>query len=164
MNSHPKINIKKTSFEKFADVLSVCLIVGTLVYLIYSWNDLPQRIPRHFNAAGEVDGWGGKGTIWILPVIGTFVFGLMTFLSKFPHLFNYPVLVTEENAPRLYAEARRLIVALKFEIILLFSYVSWESVNIAFNHGGLGSWFIVVFLVSLFGTLGVFIYRLVRLR
>ena len=53
------------------------MLLGTaflawIAWLIGIYPELPERIPIHFNAAGEVDGWGKKGMIWTLPLIGLF--------------------------------------------------------------------------------------------
>lgn len=164
MNSRPRVPVERTKLENILDVLSVLLMAAVFIYLFINWGDLPNRVPRHFNAAGEVDGWGGKGFMWFLPVMGAFLFALMSFISRFPHTFNYPVKVTMENAPRLYHAARQLILALKFEIVVLFSFISWKMVQIAYGRGGLGPWFIILFIIVILGTLGVSIFRLVRLR
>lgn len=36
-------------------ILLLPMIIGLIV-----WNKLPEQIPMHWNAAGEVNGWGGK--------------------------------------------------------------------------------------------------------
>ena len=38
-------------------------------YAAYLFPSLPYRIPTHFNASGEVDAWGHKSTIFLLPSI-----------------------------------------------------------------------------------------------
>lgn len=52
------------------------LIVGTIVMLLpilvglILWNRLPEQVPTHFNAAGEVDGWSSKAfAVFGLPLI-----------------------------------------------------------------------------------------------
>ncbi|TMM59352.1 DUF1648 domain-containing protein [Maribacter algarum] len=31
-----------------------------IVYALYLWNSLPEKIPTHWNLKGEIDGWGSK--------------------------------------------------------------------------------------------------------
>ena len=38
---------------------------------------LPARIPTHFNAAGEANGWGSPDTLWMLLGVQVLVCGLM---------------------------------------------------------------------------------------
>jgi len=37
---------------------------------------LPERIPTHFNAAGEANGWGSPDSLWVLLVLQVLVCGL----------------------------------------------------------------------------------------
>ena len=52
------------------------LILTTIVMLLpilaglILWNQLPEQMPTHWNAAGEVDGWSGKAfAVFVLPLI-----------------------------------------------------------------------------------------------
>lgn len=164
MSERPVLKIPKTRLEKLLEVISIIFIGFMFFQVFYYWSDLPNRIPIHFNAKGEADGWGGKESILVLPIIGLFLFKMMFFLSKAPHIYNYPVKVTEENAPRLYLEARRMMILLNFECTLLFASLHWETVRIAFGKAGLGAWGLPVFLILIFGTMGISIYRMFRLR
>jgi uncharacterized membrane protein len=164
LNKRPILSIPMTRVEKAFKGLSFLLIVILFLYVFHIWNDLPEKVPTHFNAVGRVDGWGGKGSIWILPITGLLLFVMMSILEKFSHIFNYPVMITEENAPKLYLEARRLLVILNFEITLFFLFISWESVQAAFGFESFGVWIIPFFLIVIFGTIGISLYRLYRMR
>jgi uncharacterized membrane protein len=48
---------------------------------VYPW--LPERIPTHWNAAGEVDGWGSKPWAFLTPAI---LIGLLGLLRLLPWL------------------------------------------------------------------------------
>ena len=73
--------------------------VITLVLALYSFfliesniHKLPARIPTHFNAAGEADGWGSPNTLWILLLSQVLVGGLFLVIPllarRFPATFN----------------------------------------------------------------------------
>ncbi|MDS9472070.1 DUF1648 domain-containing protein [Sporosarcina pasteurii] len=38
-------------------MITIILFVGSLVYLFVSWSTLPDEVPAHYNAFGEVDRW-----------------------------------------------------------------------------------------------------------
>ena len=164
MNKRPILSIPMTMVENVLNVLSVILLVSISLYIFFVWNKLPEKIPTHFNIAGEVDGWGGKGSLWILPVMGLFLYTVLSILSRFPHVFNYPFNITEENAPRLCLESRRMMVILNFELISFFSLISWESVQAAYGKGGMTVWQVPIFLIVVIGSIVILIYRLYRLR
>ena len=49
-------------FKKYRKTLIVTTIITLLPVLagLILWDRLPEKLPMHFNAAGEVDGWAGK--------------------------------------------------------------------------------------------------------
>ncbi len=70
-----------TTFKKELPLLAVVLL--PIVYLFYTWNTLPEKVPTHFNINGEIDAWGNKNSliimILLLPVL-TYI--LMTIVPK----------------------------------------------------------------------------------
>ncbi len=51
---------------------------------------LPERIPTHWNLAGEVDGWSSRGTAWLLPGLALGMWALLTVLPRLdPRGQNY---------------------------------------------------------------------------
>ena len=58
------MNIKNTLADTVMEYICRILLIGTLIYLIVRWNVIPDQIPIHYNAAGDIDGWGGKGKEW----------------------------------------------------------------------------------------------------
>ena len=56
-------------FKKEVPYLLISLL--PFAYLIYIWPSLPQRVPMHWNSAGEIDRWGDKTEIIILPFLMT---------------------------------------------------------------------------------------------
>ena len=50
-------------------ITSIVILLPILAGLIL-WNQLPEQIPTHWNAAGEIDGWSSKPfAIFGLPAI-----------------------------------------------------------------------------------------------
>jgi uncharacterized membrane protein len=160
MYDRPKIKIKKSKLEMIMNGLSVLMIAGTIIYIASVWPELPDKMPSHFNAAGEPDDWSGKGSVLILPIISSLMFMLLYFVAKFPHIHNYPVKVTEENAERLYTISNRMLVILNFEMVFFLNLGAWETVKVGFGKDGLGLWF----LPSLIGvTLVTIIIALIKI-
>ena len=52
------MNIKNTLADTVMEYICRILLIGTLIYLIVRWNTIPDQIPIHYNAAGDIDGWG----------------------------------------------------------------------------------------------------------
>lgn len=47
-------------------ITSIIILLPMLAGLVL-WNQLPEQIPFHWNAAGEVDGWASKGVAVFVP-------------------------------------------------------------------------------------------------
>jgi uncharacterized membrane protein len=60
------INLKKTimtTLKKEIPFILIALI--PFVYLASIWNQLPETIPMHWNASGEIDRYGSKNGLWL---------------------------------------------------------------------------------------------------
>jgi uncharacterized membrane protein len=58
-------------------ILLVAISAGAAAWLS---PQLPNRIPTHWNIRGEVDGYGGKWTLYIMPIMTTGMLALFYFL------------------------------------------------------------------------------------
>ena len=59
-------------------LLEAALVIAPFVTLAVIWNELPARVPIHWNLHGEIDGWASK-TIGLLitPLISLAAVGLL---------------------------------------------------------------------------------------
>lgn len=130
----------KTKFSKVLNLLSLVILVGTVLFLIVSWKSIPDQIPGHYNAAGEVDRVGGKGEILLLPVIEIILYGLITLVAQFPQVWNTGVKPTQENEGWIYPATGNLIAAMKLTVVAELSYITIATVRIQ----SLGKWFLPV--------------------
>lgn len=159
-NKRPKISLPMTSINIIAEILSILIMIGTVIIAITSWAKLPQTIPTHFNATGQIDGYGSRTSIFILLPITILMYTGLTILEKFPHVYNYVVEINAVNAKKQYLLARSFIKFLKLEIIMLFSYIEYAIISSALNNKlTLGAWFLPITLLAIFGTLGIYIYK-----
>ena len=51
-------------FKKEIPFIVVALL--PFVYLAYIWNRLPEEVPMHWNASGEIDRWGNKSELFMM--------------------------------------------------------------------------------------------------
>ncbi|MFM7765447.1 MAG: DUF1648 domain-containing protein, partial [Sphingomonadales bacterium] len=127
--------------------------------------NLPDTIPTHYNGAGQADGFGGKGYILTLPLIATVLFIGLTILNKFPHIFNYPTNITQDNALRQYTNATRLIRYLKFIIAVIFGLIAFKTIQNANGQAdGLGIWFLPLTLGLIFIPLTYYIIKTLKTK
>ena len=88
--------------KKYSKTLIVTTIIILLPVLagIILWNKLPEQIPTHFNAAGEVDGYGSKAFA---------VFGLPLMLVAFQWLCAVGSLKMDPKAENLEGKVFSLV-------------------------------------------------------
>ena len=160
MEERLKIKLELTTADKILELVGWLSIVALWVLTITHYNNLPDTIPTHYNAAGNADGIGGKATILILPIIATILFIGMTILNKFPHVFNYPTNISNENALRQYTNATRMIRYLKLILVVIFGLIVFKTIQNANGQAdGLGIWFLPLTLGLIFIPLTFFIVQ-----
>ncbi len=147
----PKLDLPKTISEKLWDVVGYVALIGSVVFLMMVWEDLPAEVPAHYSASGEVNRWGSKFELLILPGIALFIIILLQFLEKRPHLHNYPQRINESNAKAFYLNSRKMLNLMKNICAVLFAFILVESVSISMEWSeGTGP---LVFILLTFGLL-----------
>jgi uncharacterized membrane protein len=157
MEKRPKIKLELTPSDEAVELAGWLILLAMWVLAVWHFSTLPDIIPVHFDAAGNPDGWGGKENLLFMPGLATALFVVMTFLNRQPHIFNYSVKITEENAPRQYALVTRLVRYTKLSIALVFLLITWMVVqSVAGKGSGFGRW-VLPLVLALF-TLPVVLY------
>lgn len=145
----PKLKIPKTRSEWVWDIIGYSVYISSIIFLIYIWDSLPDKVPAHYNALGEVNRWGSKWELLILPGVGLFIILLMQTLEKFPETHNYPSRLNESNAEQFYLNSRKLLNQLKNICLIIFSFILLESVSIVLGWSkGFGVLFIPILLIG----------------
>jgi len=154
----PIVRPGMTPLDWILEMLALISLLGFFGFAIYHYPRLPDVIPTHFNAAGVPDGYDSKNTLWSLPAIGLFVYVLLSLVNLIPHKFNYVKKITPQNALRQYTLATRFIRILKIILVILFFFISKGTVDVATGlSGGLGLWFMPVFMSMIFIPLIIFL-------
>ena len=47
----------------------IAIVLLPFIYLAYLWNDLPNKVPMHWNIKGEIDRYGDKSELIIIPIL-----------------------------------------------------------------------------------------------
>jgi hypothetical protein len=130
---------------------------------LYGRNRLSQLVPTHFNAAGQPDAWGSAQSLLILPGVALFLFVLMTVVSHYPAVFNYPVRVTAQNRAALEAIALNMIAWLKLETICIFLWIEQSSITLARNPSQMPpAWIMPAFIAVVFATILLHVIAIFR--
>ena len=108
-------------YQRIAGILAPVLLLGSIAYILILWHKLPEQIPTHYNFAGEIDGYGGRGTLLLMPIIGLVMDLSLALVCRFPQSWNTGVRVTVLNRTRVYRLVRDLIADLRLSMALLFA-------------------------------------------
>jgi uncharacterized membrane protein len=147
----PRIKLKRTPIDWVLEFVAFAFLLILIILPLAYFKTLPETVPVHFNSAGQPDGYGSRSSLMLLPLIGAFMYLLMTILEAFPHIYNFPVEITPENAHIQYRIATRLIRILKKVILVLFSFISYQTIKTATGGAaGLGKAFLPLFLLLTF--------------
>lgn len=165
MNEKPRIKPKLNTTDKTFEILSGLALLGMWVLVITNYASLPDQIPVHFNAAGEADGFGRKARIFGMPIIATTLFGGLTILNKFPHVFNYPTKITADNALKQYKISTRLIRYAKLSIVIIFGIIAWQIIRNANGQtDGIGAWLLPIAIGLFFIPMAHFVVKLFKAK
>lgn len=144
MSKRPRVKIPLENFDYIIELVSITLLVIMWTYTIIEYSNLPDTIPAHFNSKGVPDDYSGKIMVWLLPGLATVMYVGMLILTKYPHLHNYMVNITEENALKNYRFSIRVLRIVNFLCVVLFAYIVWKMIEGAKdNYSSLGTGFIV---------------------
>ncbi len=158
--NQPRLKLPINEKEKFTALTGWLILTGMLVYTGVSFGTLPESIPTHFGPSGAPDDFGGKWTIWTMPLIAFLLTVMLTLLTRYPHTFNYLTIITEENAEYQYRLARMLMHWLTIFVNLLFFLIQHSTIQVAFGKSeGLDMY---TMLFAMAGNLVILIVYLVK--
>ncbi len=165
MSERPQLKLKLGPADIMLEMLGSLAILALWGLVISHYSSLPDSIPVHFNAEGLPDRFGGKANLFLVPIMSTFTFFGLTFLNRFPEIFNYPVEITGVSALVQYRNMTRMIRYLKMILVVIFGFIVFKNIQVAYgNQEGLGDWFLPIALAFLFLPLIYFISNSFRIN
>lgn len=152
----PRHQVTNPMKEGLYRIIPLAAVILGFVLVAANYQSLPEEIPMHFNARGEVDSYGNKLMLWGLPVIN---FALFYFLSKISQSgfkwFNYPVPITEANAAVQHKIALELVALMRAITCLMLAYLVFALVRSAqLGTSMLNMWFFGGLILALFAAIG----------
>ena len=155
----PRIDIQPDFNDRIIELIG---LIGLLILIglpTYYYGKLPEEIPTHYGVSGQPDDFNSKGFIWLMPIIAVPMYFILLCLNRYPHIFNYPQEVTEDNAEHLYTIATKMIRSINTVISCVFAYLTYSTIQTALGkQDGLGTYFIPIFMIILFSIIGYSTY------
>lgn len=140
---------------EFLGLAALALLFWITYSALYGPNRLPDRVPTHFNAAGQPNAWGSPSGMILMPIVAGLLYLAMSFVVRFPESFHYPVRVTPLNIAHLQSVTLSMVAWLKVEIACLFATLQWAFVQSArTGDGRLFPMILPFYIVATFATIG----------
>ena len=112
--------------------LAVLCFLFTLIFVIVKYPSLPDLLPSHFNARGEIDAWSGKASAAFFPaIIGFILLAILGPIQFFPRLWNNTQGVPAYKLPRVIRSTRTGLCFLLFAMEAFFACVAVCTVRLA---------------------------------
>ena len=154
------MKLKNNKIDWLMEIICLLLLLGVTVYLIFNWGSIPNKIPVHYDWEGNIDRWGNKAEVMILPIMLWFLYLFITGLQQVPLAWNTGVKITEKNEKGVYRALKYLIETLKLIVVADLSYITIYSLM----GKSLSGWFTMTVLVAVFGDLFFWIVRLYQVK
>ena len=110
-----------TLWQRILGILAPAVLLGAIVFVLIRFPSLPEQIPTHYNMAGEIDGYGGRFSLLLMPLIGLVMDGVLALVGRFPKSWNTGVRVTLYNRVRVYRILRDMMAETRLGMALLFA-------------------------------------------
>jgi len=100
----------------------ILIILLPFFYLAYTWDDLPNQVPLHWNSQGEIDRWGDKSQLILICVL----LPLLTYLI----FFLVPIIDPKKKISKMGNKLH----SLKFVLTLFMTVLAMLIVFAVKNH------------------------------
>ena len=143
------------------ELIALAGLVFTVAVVADFYSRLPERIATHFNGAGVANGFGARSTLWVLVGIAVLLYAMLSVINWVPRIVSLKRPLAPELESRVLAESMAMVGWVKAAICWMFAYICLAMVRNGMGlQVGLGTWFIPVTLVVVFGTCVFYLTRI----
>ncbi len=137
---------KKLWLEAIPIIIFLLMIIGALLF----YPKIPDKIPTHWNAAGQADGFGGRNSIFIIPIM-FFIILILLFILPLMEVFR-------ENMIKIYKYfyAFKIIFSLFFAVLFVATLLPIIGYDINVSR------VVIAMIGILFIALGIILPKLKR--
>jgi uncharacterized membrane protein len=158
------MNPPRSRLDWFLETVSAGALIAAIADVAMHWSALPERIPVHFDASGQPNGWGGKDMLLFLLAATVVMAIMLTLAESYQRLINIPINV-DRNSPEVRQLLRSMVIVLKAVIMITFLWIVDLTMRTAAGGAnGLGLAFLPVFSAGTFAPIVYYLVKLKRLR
>lgn len=147
---------KMKLFQRIQRV-TVGIAFATILLPLIFWKNIPEKIPQHYDGAGNVDIWSDKTSLILLFFVILFLLGMMSVVTYFIRTSGSSANASESEK-RTYGRLYPVIVLMNLCLMLMFAYIVFCSVTCR----ALGKLFLPVSLLLTFVPFVWYIYRSIK--
>lgn len=150
---------KWSRLDVVLNVLALLVLAAAATWLAVSWDAVPELVPIHYDAAGEIDRYAPKSELVILLSVAATLVVLLTAVEFIPRSrWNLGRAVTEDARARAAAVVTHLLASLKLLLAAIFGLLTVASAL----GGALPRWGLLFFLAAALVTLLYWFSQLVK--
>lgn len=123
MKNKPVIKLQLEMTDKILYSTSILFLLYLIYYSLYAYSVAPDKVPYKFNNSGQATSSGASEIFILFPVLGIFINSLIIYFSRIPHLVNYIVEITNENALTQYKLASRFLIWISIWTTATFYFI-----------------------------------------
>lgn len=116
-----------STFQRIMELIGITIILVLIFHVITSYTSLPDKIPGHFNAQGEITRYGSKAEILIMPIFGILMYIGLTLIQINPKVWS--VSSREDVEIKVYHNLKSMIISLKVQLIGFFLYITYNQIK-----------------------------------
>ncbi len=128
MIDRPRIpDLKDGPTDRLLTTVAIAALLATIGAVARHWPNLPALIPSKL-VSREL---APRGVLWALPGLSLLQFTVLGWLRQVPHLHNFPVRITPDNARRQYQMSRTLLAQVRAFLACLLFWNTAQSLRLA---------------------------------
>jgi hypothetical protein len=118
-DKRPKIVPPASKTDKIIEAIVLIGVLLSVIIVFISAVNLSDIIPGRYNPLGDLNTYLSQWPLLaIISFLAIIIYVIFTVLNRYPYTFNYyGMIVTEENAPRLYSIGRSALLYIKLAFV-----------------------------------------------
>lgn len=161
---------KNSPTLRLLEIITLLLLLLSLLYLAFSYPQLPAQIPSHFDASGEVTAHDSKSSLWILGFSMLLLYVIMSLLYALPlssRWVNLPQHIKEDTTGKGKILAYEMMAWLKLFSILVIALLILLIIQQAQGNPASTLLFVSVMVITLLAPLvilGIYMNKMAKLK
>jgi uncharacterized membrane protein len=143
------------------ELIAVAGLVFAIAVVRDFYSRLPERIATHFNVEGIANGFGAKSILWVLVGVAVLLYLTLSVVGSLPGVVSLKRPLAPEQEKIVLSESMAMVGWVKAAVCWMFAYICLAMVRNGMGlQVGLGTWFLPLTLVVVFGTCVFYLTRI----